>query len=450
MADPGTLPFLDAPPAAALGEARALLRDLDALDEDGRLTPTGRRLRALPLPPRLARMVTEAARQGRAREASEVAALLAERGLGGDGVDLGERLERFRRDPSSRATQTRRLAAGWAGLAPGHGHGPPPMGGSIGALVALAYPDRIARMRGAPGEYVLANGRGARLEPHDPLARHPFLVVADMAGTAAASRILAAAAIAPAEIEAVAGGRIVSREEVVFEPTARALRARAARRLGAVTLADHPVPVPPDAASAAILARGIADLGLAALPWSDASRQWRDRVMFLRGSRGDEWPDLSDGALARDVETWLAPHLVGRTGLADLGPGDLATALAELLPWTLRARLDHEAPTHVVVPTGSRIAVDYAQESGPALAVRVQELFGLAQHPALADGRVPLVLHLLSPAGRPIQVTRDLAVFWRGSWAEVRREMRGRYPKHPWPEDPASAEPTRRAKPRGT
>ena len=449
-ADPAALPLLDRPPAAALTEARALLHDLAALDPDGRLTAAGRRLRALPLPPRLARMVTDAAGDGRAQDAADLAAVLAERGLGGDAVDLHERLERFRRDPARRAAETRRLTAGWARLAAGDLAATGRQdGGPVGPLVALAYPDRIARARGAPGEYVLANGRGGRLEPHLALAREPFLAVAEMVGAAASSRILAAAAISPAEIEAVAGKRIVVREEVTFDPAARALRARATRRLGALTLSDRPLPIPAGAESAAVLARGVVGLGLDALPWSDATRQWRDRVMFLRAHEDGAWPDLSDGALAGTVETWLAPRLVDRTALSQISPGDLASALADLLPWSLRHRLDLEAPTHVTVPTGSHIPVDYGQEGGPVLAVRVQELFGLARNPAIADGRVPLVLHLLSPAGRPIQVTRDLPAFWRGSWQEVRREMRGRYPKHPWPEDPLAAEPTRRAKPRG-
>jgi ATP-dependent helicase HrpB len=208
--------------------------------------------------------------------------------------------------------------------------------------------------------------------------------------------------------------------------------------------------VPATEESARILARGLASLGLERLPISDAARQWRDRVMFLRAAGDETWPDLSDAHLAATVEEWLAPHLAGRTGLADIKAGDLTAALEALLPWPQKARLDTEAPTHLDVPTGSSIPVDYAAEGGPAVSVRVQELFGLERHPSLAGGRIPLVLNLLSPAHRPIQVTRDLPGFWRGSWAAVRSEMRGRYPRHPWPEDPAKAEPTRRAKPRGT
>ena len=450
VTDPATLPFLDRPPAPALAEARARLGELGAIDRDGRITPTGRKLRALPLPPRLARMVTVAAEEGRAREAAEIAALLVERGLGGDAVDLVDRLDRFRRDRSRRAEEMRHAASGWARLAGGGRGAAEPGDTHVGGLLALAYPDRIARGRGGAGEFVMANGRGASLEPQLPLAREPYLVIAEVAGGAASARILAAAAISPGAIESIARDRIEARDEIAFDPAARALRARAVRRLGAVRLDERPLPVPATREAAGILADGIARLGLPVLPWSDATRQWRDRVMFLRGAEGEDWPDLSDEALASGIADWLAPALVGKRGLSDLSGSELRSALEELLPWNLRHRLDTEAPTHMVVPTGSSLPVDYAAEGGPALHVRVQELFGLANHPAVAGGRVPLVLHLLSPAHRPIQVTRDLPAFWAGSWRDVRADMRGRYPRHPWPEDPAQAEPTRRAKPRGT
>jgi len=210
------------------------------------------------------------------------------------------------------------------------------------------------------------------------------------------------------------------------------------------------LPVPATEEVARILAKGIVSLGLDVLPWSKALSQWRERVIFLRNAEGEEWPDLSDEALAATVEEWLAPHLVGRAGLSDITPDLLSEALRSLLQWSLQRRLDAEAPTHVEVPTGSQIAVDYGSAEGPVLAVRVQELFGLDKHPSLAGGRVPLILHLLSPAQRPIQITRDLPGFWRGSWAAVRSDLRGQYPRHPWPEDPIAAPPTRRAKPRGT
>jgi ATP-dependent helicase HrpB len=447
VADPTTLAFLDTPPAPAHKEARSLLRDLHAVDPEGRITEMGRRLRALPLPPRLATMIVGAADTGQAREAADLAAVLVERGLGGDAVDLTERVERFRRDRSKRAEDMRRMAEGWArsvGRSPSQGR----LGS--GSLLALAYPDRIAKARGKPGEYVMANGRGANLEAHERLAREPFLAVAEIAGGAAAARILAAAPIALDEVEAVAGQDLEQREEVVFDRQARALRARAVRRYGALLLGERPLPVPATEEAARALVQGLVSLGLEALPWSKPLAQWRERVLFLRRAEGDEWPDLSDEALAATAEQWLAPHLVGRSGLSDIGPDLLSDALRALVPWPLQRRLDAEAPTHVEVPTGSHIPVDYSGEEGPVLAVRVQELFGLDKHPSIAGGRVPLILHLLSPAQRPIQITRDLPGFWRGSWAAVRADMRGQYPKHPWPDDPVSARPTRRAKPRGT
>jgi ATP-dependent helicase HrpB len=316
--------------------------------------------------------------------------------------------------------------------------------------VALAYPDRLAKARGKPGEFLLANGRGAALAPHDRLAREPFLAVAEIAGGAATARILAAAPISAAAFEQIVGAQVVEREEIMFDRQAKALRARAVRRYGALVLGDRPLRVPATIEAAKSLARGLANLGIDALPWSKALSQWRERVQFLRRAEGDEWPDLSDRSLAETADEWFAPHLVGKTSLGEIGPDLLGDALRSLLPWPLQRRLDTEAPTHVDVPTGSRIPIDYGTEEGPVLAVRVQELFGLDKHPTIAAGRVALILHLLSPAQRPIQITRDLPGFWRGSWAAVKADMRGQYPKHPWPDDPLLAPPTRRAKPRGS
>jgi ATP-dependent helicase HrpB len=447
VADPTALAFLDPPPAPALKEARALLQQLGALDGERRITDVGRRLRDLPLPPRLARMVLLAGSSGQARDAADVAAVLVERGLGGDAADLADRVERFRRDRSKRAEDMRRMAEGWAKGSNGSAKGE---SRSIGALLTLAYPDRLAKARGKPGEYLMANGRGASLEAHERLAKEPYLAIAEIAGGAASARILAAAAISLEEVEALFGDAIEQRDEVTFDRQARALRARGVRRLGALLLNERPLKVPQTEEAALALAEGLVSLGLDALPWSKALAQWRERVVFLRQAEGEEWPDLSDEALTRTADEWLAPHLVGRSGLSEIGPDLLSEALRSLLPWSLQRRLDAEAPTHIEVPTGSQIPIDYGGEEGPVLAVRVQELFGLDKHPTIAAGRVPLILHLLSPAQRPIQITRDLPGFWRGSWAAVRADMRGQYPKHPWPEDPLSAPPTRRAKPRGT
>jgi ATP-dependent helicase HrpB len=447
VTDPTTLAFLDPPPAPALKEARALLQQLDALDEEGRITSTGRRLRDLPLPPRLARMVLVAGESGQARDAADVAAVLVERGLGGDMADITERVERFRRDRSRRAEDMRRMADNWA---KGQGGGAKGEEHSIGALLTLAYPDRLAKARGKPGEYLMANGRGASLEAHERLAKESYLAIAEISGGAAAARILAAAPISMEEIEVHFADHIQQSDEVAFDRQARALRARGVRRLGALVFSERPLKVPATEEASRALAEGLVSLGLDVLPWSKALAQWRERVQFLRKAEGDEWPDLSDEALTETAAEWLAPHLVGRSSLNDIGPDLLSEALRGLLPWNLQRRLDAEAPTHVEVPTGSQVSIDYGAEEGPVLAVRVQELFGLDKHPTIAAGRVPLILHLLSPAQRPIQITRDLPGFWRGSWAAVRADMRGQYPKHPWPEDPLTAPPTRRAKPRGT
>jgi ATP-dependent helicase HrpB len=448
VADPDQLAFLDAPPRPALTEAKALLRELGAIDADGRITAEGKQLRSLPLPPRLARMVVVAAAEGAGRPAAETALVVTERGLGGDDVDLRHRLDGLRRDRSRRAEDARGMAARWAELV---ASGASPSAPSIGSILALAYPDRIAKNRGgATGAFLLANGRGAQVDPASPLAREPFLAVAEIVGSAAQGRIVLAAAITLAEIETRFADRIEAREEITFDPPSASLRGRRLRRLGAIALAEGPVAVTADDQAARVLAAGVAKAGLVRLPWTKALTQWRDRVMFLRVAEGEEWPDLSDAGLAARLDDWLVPVLAGKTSLAQLNAEEIGGALAALLPYGLRRRLDAEAPTHFEAPSGSRIPIDYEAQEGPKLAVRVQELFGLARHPTIAGGRVALVVELLSPAHRPVQVTRDLPGFWRGSYAAVRAEMRGRYPRHPWPDDPLSAPATRRAKPRGT
>ncbi len=443
---PEQLAFLDPPPRPALAEAKALLAELGAIDTDGRITDEGQKLRQLPLPPRLARMVVDAAAFGAALDAAEIAVLIGERGLGGDDVDLTHRLDNLRRDRSPRARDARAMAARWAEEAKSQGTGAEES--SVGAILALAYPERIAKNRGGgTGAFLLVNGRGANVDAASPLARDPFLAVAEMTGSAAAGRILLAAPIKPDEIEARFADRIVTRDEVTFDQASASLRARRQRRLGAITLGEQPMPVETNEGSARILAQGVARLGIERLPWSKALRQWRDRVMFLRTAEGDEWPDLSDSALAADTD-WLASLFYNKTALTELSADNFASALTARLPYPLQRRLDAEAPTHFAAPTGTQAAIDYEAEGGPKIAIRVQELFGLDRHPAIAGGKIPLVIELLSPAHRPVQTTRDLPGFWRGSYAAVRTEMRGRYPKHPWPDDPIAAPPTRRAKPR--
>jgi len=450
VSDPATLAFLDAPPAPALKEARSLLRELGALDGDGRITAEGNSLRALALPPRLARMIVDSHRLGAGEEAAEIAAVLTERGLGGDSVDLDIRLDQFRRDRSQRASSARSLAQRWASqVASSARPSSQDTSPSTGVMLALAFPDRVARNRGN-GSFVLANGRGAAVDQASALARAPYIAVAELTGTAAQGRILLAAPITLADIELRFADQIEIADEISFDRGAMALRARRKRTLHAITLSEAPLALSPSAETARVLADGLIAAGIDKLPWSKPLKQWRDRVMFLRAAEGDPWPDLSDAALATEREAWLLPALYDKTSLKDFSAGDLSDALMGLLPWELRARLEREAPTHFEAPTGTQLPIDYEAEQGPTIAVRLQELFGLTTHPSIAKGTVPLVLELLSPAHRPVQVTRDLPGFWRGSYAAVRSDLRGRYPRHPWPEDPASAMPTRRVKPRGT
>ena len=288
------------------------------------------------------------------------------------------------------------------------------------------------------------------LDQTSSLARAPYIAIAELTGTAARGRILLAAPITQEEIEARFAAQIESADEVTFDKAAMALRARRRKRLHAITLSEALLPVTPTAETARILADGLLGIGLDRLPWSKALTQWRGRVMFLRAAEGEPWPDLSDAALAATSDDWLVPALFDKTSLKEFSAGDLSDALMARLPWDLRTRLDREAPTHFEAPTGTMLPIDYEAEQGPTIAVRLQELFGLTTHPSVARGAVPLVLELLSPAQRPVQVTRDLPGFWGGSYAAVRSDLRGRYPRHPWPEDPASAPPTRRVKPRGT
>ncbi len=507
VSDPSALAFLDSPPAPALKEARSLLAELGALDGDGRITAEGKSLRALALPPRLARMIVDSHRLGAGEDAAEIAAVLTERGLGGDSVDLDARLDQLRRDRSQRASSARSLAQRWASQVAasedanaavlsspsplaGEGRGggspstasigatptpdPSPQGGgeqkgspkhareqpaqpvgelSTGVMLALAFPDRVARNRGN-GSFVLANGRGAAVDQTSALARAPYIAVAELTGTAASGRILLAAPITLPDIELRFADQIEIADEISFDRAAMALRARRKRTLHAITLSEAPMALSPSVETARVLADGLVGSGLDKLPWSKPLQQWRDRVMFLRKAEREAsqspWPDLSDDALAAQREAWLMPALFGKTSLKEFSAGDLSDALMTLLPWELRARLEREAPTHFEAPTGTMLAIDYEAEQGPTIAVRLQELFGLNTHPSIAKGAVPLVLELLSPAHRPVQVTRDLPGFWRGSYAAVRSDLRGRYPRHPWPEDPASAMPTRRVKPRGT
>ncbi|MGD9737861.1 MAG: ATP-dependent helicase HrpB [Bauldia sp.] len=448
IADPSRLRFLDPPPRPAFGEAVILLKRLDALDDDGRITEEGRALAALPLHPRLAHMIHRAAAEGEADAAAELAVVLGERGVGGDDVDLDHRMARFGREGGRRADEGRALARRWAALAGGRGQprGERPL---AGRHLARAYPDRIAQQAGGRGRFRLVNGRAAAVEETDALASAAFLAIAEVTGTAGNGRIRSAARIDRETIEALFADQIETETMLAFDPASRSVRARRQTRLGALRLDDAPTAVTDLERAAELLAAGAAALGIGTLPWSRDQLALRARATYLNRALGQPWPDLSDAALAGGGGAWLVPHIAGRTQLAAITPDELGAALTSLLPYGLRADIDRMLPSHFTAPTGSRLPIDYEAENGPALEVRVQELFGLDRHPSVANGKVPLLLVLLSPARRPIQTTRDLPGFWRGSWREVARDLRGRYPRHPWPDDPIAAPATSRAKPRG-
>jgi ATP-dependent helicase HrpB len=391
-------------------------------------------------------MMLKAGERGAAPDAAALAALLVERGIGGNDPDIAVRLENFRRDRSRRSEDMRALARQWARTAKKDAKAEAL---SPAELLALAYPERIAKNRGKRGSFLLANGRAGLIDTAHPLAAAPYLVVAELQGRAAATRIMLAVASDEAEIAAFAADRIESDAELAFDRDSRSVKARNVRRLGAIELRSESRPVRPDEDASSVLAKGVAETGIGNLPWSKAQLQLRSRVGFLRAN-DDTWPDVSDAVLSESVALWLQPYLSGKTRISDIDASTLEQALASLLPWPMRQRLDAEAPTHFTAPTGNSHALDYEGAGAPALHIRVQELFGLKEHPAIARGRLPLTLCLLSPAHRPIQITRDLPGFWAGSWAAVKADMRGQYPKHVWPDDPANAIPTTRAKPRGS
>ena len=469
VADPGALRWLDPPPAAAVSEARVRLARLGAIDGAGRPTTHGRAIAALPLPPRLGHMLVAAAERGFAGVAAEVTVLLGERGLGGTDVDLERRLTRWRGERGGRAEAARGLARRWATLAkplllrgavgvgpasstttgssPPARHHPNPSSekerlAAVAASLALAFPDRVSRRRDPSGEtWVSVGGRGFRLDTASTLARADWLAVGETQGSAAGARILSAATIDLPTIEALFAGDVVAARTVRFDPATGGVVATRERRLGALRLSGGPDEAPDPEAVAAALLEGVRRVGVAALPWPDEARGLQQRAAFA----GDV-PAIDMDALAADLDDWLPPLLVGRRRLSDIAAGDLIGVVEARLGWSGRQTLDRRAPTHFASPAGSRRPIDYAAEGGPAVELRPQALFGLATHPHVGDGRVPLTLVLVSPAGRPIQVTRDLPGFWAGSWAAVAKELRGRYPRHPWPDDPAAAAPTLRTK----
>jgi ATP-dependent helicase HrpB len=474
ISDPTTLRWLDVPRAGPFAQARALLAQLGALDDPGRITPHGRRMAALPLQPRLAHLAITAAERGALPLGAAIAALLEERDIVRyDGLppqsDLRLRTELLRRDGAQgavgvavdrdgvrRVRQTaddlaRRTAGGGSGAAPSRASWED---ADTGALLALAYPDRVAQRRsGAEPRYLLRNGSGAVLAKHDALHDAPYLAIADLEGTSPEARIVRAAPITLEELREDFGEQFVRVQLVEWDERTKAVRARKRTMLGAIVIDD----VVWTDANAEVVLRTVLEAiraqlarsGLEALPFSQAASRLRERMAFVH-AHDASWPDVSVAALSASLEEWAGPYLDGVRSWAQLAAVDWHEALQSLMPWAQRSALERLAPTLLEVPSGSRIALDYSEPTAPVLAVKLQEVFGWTSTPMLMDGRVSLTLQLLSPAQRPVQVTRDLAGFWRSSYFEVRKELRGRYPRHPWPEDPLTAEATRRAKPRGT
>ena len=467
VSDPAMLRWVDTPPAAAIAEARGRLSAMGALGADGRITAHGKAVAKLPLEPRIAHMLIAAGEFGLPGLAAEVAVLLSERGLGGTGEDLTRRLERWRREGGQRAEAGRKLAKRWTSLtrhsresgkperldtAPGAIPTPgPSLKGrgeeghhdvtSVGICLALAFPDRVSKRRSSDGaDWASVGGRGFRLDPLSPLAREQWLAVGEVQGSAAGARILAAAPISQGDVERLFADRIAEHRTVRFRPENGGIEALRERRLGAVRLKSGADDGPDAEAVAECLTQAVKSNGLDVLPWSEAAQSLRVRARFA----GVE--ELSDDALLGNVEEWLPPLLAGKRKLSDIDRSALSGVLEGLIGWDGKQAIERLAPADFRSPAGSTHAIDYDAPGGPRVELRVQALFGLSEHPTVGGQRIPLVLSLTSPAGRPIQTTQDLPGFWKGNWADVAKEMRGRYPRHPWPDDPAAASATLRTK----
>jgi len=459
VGEPGALSWMTPPPAGAFAQAQDLLRRLDALDAQGRITAQGKAMAALPLHPRLAHLVLRGQAAGQGALACETAALLADRDVlvGSRDPDVRLRMDALRgrerglrvnHTAVNRVRQAARQIRAIARLSESASSG---TSDEVGALVALAYPDRIAQRRGN-GKYRLSGGGGAMLDQTDPLAAQDFLAVADLDGAARDARIYLAAPITKAALEDTFAHEIVAVDDVSWDTREQFVQMRRQRRLGSIVLEDRPLQKANPAAVRNAMIVGIRDMGLGVLPWSDATRGLQQRVAVLAKAFPEEgWPDLSEATLSATFEQWLGPYLEGVTRRSHLQNVDMYAVLRALLAWPLPQKLDELAPSHIVVPSGSRIGVEYGGDGGPALHVKLQEVFGLSDTPRIAGGRVPVTLHLLSPARRPVAVTADLKSFWSNVYPQVRGEMRGRYPRHSWPENPMEAAPTQRSiKPRGT
>ncbi|WP_166244151.1 ATP-dependent helicase HrpB [Paenibacillus turpanensis] len=458
--DPAELRWLDEPPQAAYAQALELLQRLGALAADGSLTPYGRRMAALGAHPRLAHMLLQAVPLGLGGLACELAALLGERDVlrGVHDADMRLRLDALRGAPHLReradeaslrraATEAarwrRELGVPAGGASPGDAE-------RSGLLLAYAFPDRVGQRRESGGRFLLSGGRGAVLPGQQPLAAEEYIVAVELDDSGTESRIQLAAACRLAELEEHFGAAIQRSDRVFWDRESQTVRGRRQHRLGALLLKDAPLPeLPPEAAAEALL-EGVAAEGLTLLQWTKAARALQARLVFMKRQEPEEWPAADDDSLLRSLREWLLPQLYGMRSRADLQRLNLAQLLEAMLPWEQRRRLDDEAPTHLVIPSGSRIPIDYSDPDAPALNVRLQELFGLAETPRIGGGRVPITMHLLSPAQRPVQITRDLRSFWNHTYFEIKKDLKGRYPKHYWPDDPWNAAATSRVRPKPT
>jgi len=466
-ADPAELSWLTPPPPGAVAQARELLVGLGALTAEGQITAHGRQMAELPLHPRLAHMLLKSVPWQLSHLACELAALLSERDIlrspsGRRNADLRLRVDVLhgQHDHAVGATvdrgacqRVRRTADLWQRQLPRSAHSDRQDSlNEVGLLLALAYPDRIARRQGGQGgmgaRYLMANGRGALFANPDPLGSEDYLVIAELDGGQHWARIDLAAPVQLRDIETAYADKIQAVDEVVWDDTAEAVRATRQRRLGQLIVSEQGLSKPDPSMMSAALVQGLRRAGLNRLAWTMELREWRARVAFLRRIEGQasRWPDLSDEALLRTLDDWLGPSLLGLTTLDRVTRLDLTQPLHALLSWEQSRRLDRWAPTHLTVPSGSIVRVEYDTPDLPILAVRLQEMFGCKETPRFVDGKIPVMLHLLSPARKPVQITKDLSSFWAHAYQEVRKELRGRYPKHSWPDDPLTAPPTAKAK----
>jgi ATP-dependent RNA helicase HrpB len=452
---PDQLDWIDPPPAAHWQQAVALLQWLDMLDADSAITEHGKAARDMGVHPRLAHMILRGRDIGHGYLAAELAALLEERDLAGRsaGADMQERVRMLRGSGPRQGVDTARVISitkSVSRLAAGLERPQAmPSEDEVGRVLAQAYPDRIARKRrGEAPRYQLSNGRGAALRSDDRLARYEWLVAAELDGKAREATIYLAAPVTPAVLEQDLFGHIEEYEEAVWDERRGTVVARRVRKLGQLELEETALPAPsPELVQQGLLA-AVRKKGLGSLPWTPAAEQWLARVTLLAEYFSGEWPTVSERWLTDNLETWLGPFLAGMTHWRDLDKLNLSQALASLLEYPQQQALEDLAPTRLTIPTGQSVALDYTAENGPVLAAKLQALFGWTKTPTVAGGQVPVVIHLLSPAQRPLAVTADLASFWQNAYPEVRKDMRGRYPKHPWPEDPLTADASQGTKKR--